>query len=98
MAGHRRLPGPAADRPVVKSKAMVLRAERIREMARLRYAQAQTAKQRYVIAVNYVLSAEAAGLRAGVPDLADRMAEMSRDLMAFGDELTGALAKRGRGR
>jgi len=77
---------------------MVLRAERIRDEARSRYANAQNPRERLVVAVDYVRSGEAAGHRAGVADLDELITGVARNLMGMGDELTAALAKRGRGR
>lgn len=98
MAGHRRVPGPAADRASVKSKAMVARARRIQDRFRDEYAAASTARERLVVVIRYVRSVEAAAYRAGVPDLDDHINSTVYDLRRVGDELTAALAKRGQAR
>jgi len=98
MAGHRRVRGPAADAPTVRSTAVVLRAGRIRDEARGRYVDAQSPRERLVVAVDYVRSGEAAGHRAGVADLDELITVAARTLMGMGDELIAALAERGRGR
>jgi len=77
---------------------VVLRAGRIRDEARGRYVDAQSPRERLVVAVDYVRSGEAAGHRAGVADLDELITVAARTLMGMGDELIAALAERGRGR
>jgi hypothetical protein len=94
MSGRRRTHGRRGDDGRVRPTVSVERAARIHSSARLRYAAAQTARERLAVAMDYARAAAAAASRAGV-DVDAAVEDGTRSLFAIGDKLTKALAKSG---
>jgi hypothetical protein len=96
MAGRRLTAGRRGPDGRVRPVVLVVRANRIREAARARYAAAQTDADRLAAAVDYLRAAAAAADRAGIAEAGAGRAEAIRTLMAAGDRITGRLARQGR--
>lgn len=71
------------------------RAARIRRAARARYAAAETALERFAVAVDYFRAAAAAAERAGIGGVGDVLSRVTVAVMAAGDELTAVLDQEG---